>query len=131
MLMRWSRDMPKAASQWDAIAAYLERMKPLKSFGLVHEREGLEIWPSARSSLTKVGVQYEDRYAQPAVRVQAVLPPSGSYLLASYCHAPILKKLLGSCFAFRARRRFMVSCGKTSSISASLSGMALFKYVVT
>jgi glutathione S-transferase len=54
MLMRWSRDMPKAADQWDAIAGYLERMKALKSFGLVHEREGLQIWPSVRS-LAKSG----------------------------------------------------------------------------
>jgi len=45
MLMRWSRNMPKAANRWDAIAAYLERMKALKSFALVHEREGFEIWP--------------------------------------------------------------------------------------
>jgi glutathione S-transferase len=55
MLMRWSRDMPKAADHWDAIAGYLERMKALKSFGLVHEREGLEIWPGVRGSLTKSG----------------------------------------------------------------------------
>ena len=48
MLMRWSLDMPKAADRWDAIAAYLERMKALKSFALVHEREGLEVWPSVR-----------------------------------------------------------------------------------
>ena len=50
MLIRWSREMPKAANRWDAIAGYLERMKALKSFGVVHEREGLEIWPSDRSS---------------------------------------------------------------------------------
>jgi glutathione S-transferase len=49
MLMRWSQDMPKPANRWDAIAAYLERMKALKSFGIVHEREGLEIWPDNRS----------------------------------------------------------------------------------
>ena len=49
MLMRWSRYTPKAADQWDAIAAYLERMKALKSFALVHQREGLEIWPGAGS----------------------------------------------------------------------------------
>ena len=55
MLMRWSRDMPKAADQWDGIAGYLERMKALKSFALVHKREGLEIWPSVRSSLAKSG----------------------------------------------------------------------------
>ena len=56
MLMRWSQNMPKAANEWDAIAAYLERMKALKSFGLVHEREGLEIWPSVRSSLAEGGM---------------------------------------------------------------------------
>ena len=55
MLMRWSRDMPKAADQWDAIARYLERMKALKSFRIVHEREGLEIWPILRGSLAKSG----------------------------------------------------------------------------
>ena len=55
MLMRWSRDMPKAADQWDAIARYLERMKALKSFRLVHEREGLEIWPIPRGSVAKSG----------------------------------------------------------------------------
>jgi glutathione S-transferase len=45
MLMRWSRNMPIAADKWEAIAAYLERMKSLRSFSLVHEREGLDIWP--------------------------------------------------------------------------------------
>ena len=46
MLMCWSRNMPTAADRWGAIAGYLARMRALKSFGLVHEREGLEIWPS-------------------------------------------------------------------------------------
>lgn len=55
MLMRWSRDMPKAADRWDAIAAYLKRMKAMKSFRLVHELEKLEIWPADRSSLPKSG----------------------------------------------------------------------------
>jgi glutathione S-transferase len=45
MLMRWSRNMPRAADRWDAIAGYLDRMKVIKSFGLVHEREGIDIWP--------------------------------------------------------------------------------------
>jgi glutathione S-transferase len=48
MLMRWSRDMPKPADRWDAIADYLERMKAMRSFGLVHEREGIEIWPAKK-----------------------------------------------------------------------------------
>jgi glutathione S-transferase len=47
MLMRWSREMPRSADRWGAISAYLDRMKKLKSFALVHEREGLDIWPSA------------------------------------------------------------------------------------
>jgi len=45
MLMRWSRNMEKPADRWHGIAVYLERMKALKSFTLVHQREGLEIWP--------------------------------------------------------------------------------------
>lgn len=47
MLMRWSRNMQKPADRWRAIAAYLDRMKTLKSFDLVHQREGIEIWPRA------------------------------------------------------------------------------------
>ena len=47
MLMRWSRNMQKPADRWRAIALYLERMKALKSFGTVHQREELEIWPRA------------------------------------------------------------------------------------
>ena len=47
MLMLWSREMPKAADRWCTIDEYLERMRGLKSFRLVHEREGLEMWPSA------------------------------------------------------------------------------------
>jgi glutathione S-transferase len=47
MLMRWSRNMQKAADHWPAIAAYLQRVKGLKSFGLAHQREELEIWPGA------------------------------------------------------------------------------------
>jgi glutathione S-transferase len=46
MLMRWSRELPTAADRWGAIAGYLERMTALKSFGLVLEREGLEMWPN-------------------------------------------------------------------------------------
>jgi glutathione S-transferase len=45
MLMRWSREMPTAADWWDNIAGYLDRMRALQSFSLVHEREGLEVWP--------------------------------------------------------------------------------------
>jgi glutathione S-transferase len=55
MLMRWSRDMPKPADRWDAIADCLERMKAMRSFGLVHEREGLDIWPAARGEAANGG----------------------------------------------------------------------------
>jgi glutathione S-transferase len=50
MLMRWSRNMEKPADRWRWIALYLERMKALKSFAMVHQREGLEIWPRALST---------------------------------------------------------------------------------
>jgi glutathione S-transferase len=46
MLMRWSRNMPTPANRWTAIADYLERMRGERSLHLVHEREGLEIWPA-------------------------------------------------------------------------------------
>jgi glutathione S-transferase len=50
MLMRWSREMPTAADRWDRIARYLEKMKALKSFRIVQEREGLEMWPCVTRS---------------------------------------------------------------------------------
>ena len=58
-------------------------------------------------------------------------PAGGGHLLAENSHAPILKRLPGSCCSLSARRRFMVSCGNTPSISASVTGMALLRYVVT
>ena len=44
MLMRWSRNMPKPATQWPAIAAYVARMKARPSFKTLYEREGLTEW---------------------------------------------------------------------------------------
>jgi glutathione S-transferase len=41
MLMLWSEEMPMPADQWGAIAGYLERMRALRSFAVVQEREGL------------------------------------------------------------------------------------------
>ncbi len=44
MLMRWSRNMPKPATTWPAIAAYVDRMKARPSFKVLYEREGLTEW---------------------------------------------------------------------------------------
>ena len=44
MLMRWSRNMPKPATSWPAIAAYVARMKGRPSFKALYEREGLTEW---------------------------------------------------------------------------------------
>ena len=44
MLMRWSRNMPKPATEWPAIAGYVKRMKTRPSFKVLYEREGLTEW---------------------------------------------------------------------------------------
>jgi glutathione S-transferase len=44
MLMRWSRNMPKPATEWPAIAGYVKRMKARPSFKTLYEREGLTEW---------------------------------------------------------------------------------------
>ena len=44
MLMRWSRNMPKPATEWPAIAGYVKRMKARPSFKVLYEREGLTEW---------------------------------------------------------------------------------------
>ena len=44
MLMRWSRNMPKPATQWPAIGDYVKRMKARPSFKVLYEREGLTEW---------------------------------------------------------------------------------------
>lgn len=44
MLMRWSRNMPKPATTWPAIARYVARMKARPSFRTLYEREGLTDW---------------------------------------------------------------------------------------
>jgi glutathione S-transferase len=45
MLMRWSRNMPKPATQWPALAAYAARMTALPSFLELARREELAPWP--------------------------------------------------------------------------------------
>ena len=44
MLMRWSRNMPKPATEWPQLAALAQRMKARPSFKLLYEREGLSEW---------------------------------------------------------------------------------------
>jgi glutathione S-transferase len=44
MLMRWSRNMPKPATEWPAIRHYVARMKARTSFRTLYEREGLTEW---------------------------------------------------------------------------------------
>jgi glutathione S-transferase len=44
MLMRWSRNMPKPATEWPALATYAARMKARPSFATLYAREGLTEW---------------------------------------------------------------------------------------
>ena len=44
MLMRWSRNMPKPAHTWPAIAALAARMKALPSFAALYRIEELTEW---------------------------------------------------------------------------------------
>ena len=45
MLMRWSRNMPKPATQWLQLSALAQRMAARPSFATLYEREGLQEWP--------------------------------------------------------------------------------------
>jgi len=44
MLMRWSRNMPKTATAWPALARYATLMKSRPSFKELYAREGLTDW---------------------------------------------------------------------------------------
>ena len=44
MFMRWSRNMPRPATDWPQLAALAQRMKARPSFRLLYEREGLGEW---------------------------------------------------------------------------------------
>ncbi|MBS0394395.1 MAG: glutathione S-transferase family protein [Proteobacteria bacterium] len=44
MLARWSRNMPRPATEWPAIAALVARLKARPSFRTLYEREGLTEW---------------------------------------------------------------------------------------
>jgi glutathione S-transferase len=44
MLCRWSRNMPRPATDWPRLSAYIDRMRAMPSLREVHRREGLEDW---------------------------------------------------------------------------------------
>lgn len=44
MLMRWSRAMPRPATDWPHLDAHVQRMKARPSFRALYEREGLTDW---------------------------------------------------------------------------------------
>ncbi len=44
MLMRWSRNMPKPATEWPRLAALAKAMKARPSFARLYAEEGLEEW---------------------------------------------------------------------------------------
>ncbi|MDQ2702804.1 MAG: glutathione S-transferase family protein [Pseudomonadota bacterium] len=44
MLMRWSRNMPRPATDWPHLAALATRMKARPSFAALYAAEGLEEW---------------------------------------------------------------------------------------
>ena len=44
MLMRWSRNMPRPATEWPAIRGYVQRMKARPTFAALYAREGLTEW---------------------------------------------------------------------------------------
>lgn len=44
MLTRWSRNMPKAATAWPNVAAYVNRMRARPGLREVHEREAVTDW---------------------------------------------------------------------------------------
>ncbi|HTJ65466.1 MAG TPA: glutathione S-transferase family protein [Alphaproteobacteria bacterium] len=44
MLMRWSRNMPRPATDWPHLRAYIDRLRNLPSFLALNDREGLTDW---------------------------------------------------------------------------------------
>jgi glutathione S-transferase len=44
MLMRWSRNMPKPATEWSNVLAYVQRTRALPSYRAMHEAEQLTEW---------------------------------------------------------------------------------------
>jgi glutathione S-transferase len=46
MLMRWSRNMPRPASDWPALAGYVARMAALTSYAELVKRDDITPWPA-------------------------------------------------------------------------------------
>jgi glutathione S-transferase len=44
MLMRWSRNMPRPATEWPHLRSLAQRLKQRPSFAQLYEREGLTEW---------------------------------------------------------------------------------------
>ena len=44
MLARWSRNMPRPATHWPHVAAYIQRMRARPALREVHAREGVTDW---------------------------------------------------------------------------------------
>ena len=52
MLMRWSRNMPKPATDWPHLRAFADRMRARPSFATLYEREGLTEWANTPAPAT-------------------------------------------------------------------------------
>jgi glutathione S-transferase len=52
MLMRWSRAMPRPATDWPHLAAFAQRMRARPAFARVYEREGLTEWTNTPATAT-------------------------------------------------------------------------------
>ena len=52
MLMRWSRNMPRPATDWPHLAAFAQRMRARPAFATLYAREGLTEWANAPASAT-------------------------------------------------------------------------------
>jgi glutathione S-transferase len=50
MLMRWSRRMPRPATEWPQLAAFAQRMRARPAFARLYEREALTEWSNAPSA---------------------------------------------------------------------------------
>jgi glutathione S-transferase len=52
MLMRWSRNMPRTATDWPHLAAFAQRMRARPAFAELYAREGLTEWANAPATQT-------------------------------------------------------------------------------
>ena len=52
MLLRWSRNMPRPATEWPHLAQFANRMRARPSFATLYAREGLTEWANASTTET-------------------------------------------------------------------------------